>query len=140
MLRRAATTFPFLLLAACASTHPIQPQIAPASLDFANAEQVEVTLKNFDFVPSEVRLQAGRPYELVITNAADGGHDFTAPEFFAAAQIMESDAPLVESGQVDLEGGQSVTVHLVPAEGSYDLVCTHFGHPALGMRGSITVG
>jgi uncharacterized cupredoxin-like copper-binding protein len=128
-----------LFLAGCAMSHPIDPQIAPASTSFANAEKVAVTLSNFDFTPSTIHLKAGRPYALVLTNTADGGHDFAAPEFFAAAKIEAGDAASVAKGEVELEGRQSATVHLVPAAGEYDLVCTHAGHALLGMKGKIVV-
>lgn len=127
------------LLASCATTRPIEPQLAPASVDFAGAERYEVTLSNFEFSPETLRLHAGRSYALVLNDVASGGHDFTAPEFFAAAQIMPGDAALVANGQVDLQGGQSKTVHLVPASGTYDLVCTHTAHALLGMKGKIIV-
>ncbi|MCB2067101.1 MAG: cupredoxin domain-containing protein [Erythrobacter sp.] len=130
---------PIVLLAGCASTHVIQPQLSPASVEYSRAQRVEVTLDNFSFAPADLHLQAGRPIALVVTNAASGGHNFTAPEFFAAAQIMPGHADLVASGQLSLSGGQSVTVNLIPAAGTYRLTCTHLGHAVLGMTGTITV-
>lgn len=127
------------LLAACASSHAIEPRLAPASVDFGGAAEQRVTLENFDFNPREVHLRAGLPYELVLTNTGSGGHDFAAPEFFAAAQIRSGDAPLVAGGEVDVPGGATRTVHLVPSAGAYDLACTHAGHALLGMKGKIIV-
>jgi uncharacterized cupredoxin-like copper-binding protein len=128
-----------LLLSACASVQPIEPRIAPASVSFSGAAEQRIELSNFDFAPREIRLQAGRPYALVLANVASGGHDFAAPEFFAAAQVMASDAALIAAGKVDVPGGGTRTVHLVPHAGTYDLVCTHTGHSLLGMRGRIVV-
>lgn len=127
------------LLAACASTHPIEPQIAPASVDFAAATEQRVELSSFDFTPQQIRLSAGRPYELVLVNVSSDGHDFAAPEFFAAAQVQADDAELITSGNVDLDGGETRRVHLVPGAGTYDLVCTHTGHALFGMTGTIVV-
>ena len=127
------------LLAACAASHPIEPQLAPASVSFGSAEQERVELASFDFSPREIRLRAGRPYELVLSNVSGGGHDFAAPEFFAAAQVKPSDAALVVEGEVEVPGNTTRTVHLVPATGTYDLVCTHTGHALLGMKGKIVV-
>ncbi|MEO6388791.1 MAG: copper-binding protein [Croceibacterium sp.] len=127
------------LLAACVSSHPINPQLAPASLSFAGATMERIAVANFDFTPHEIHLRAGRPYELVLANTASGGHDFAAPEFFAAARIKPGDAPLVADGKVDLPGMATRTVHLVPAAGAYKLVCTHTGHALLGMTGQIVV-
>lgn len=126
-----------LLVGACATTHAVDPQVASTSL--ADAQVVEVKLSNFDFSPSTVRLDAGRAYALHIVNTASGGHDFTAPEFFAASKVAPEDVASVRDGQVELAGGQSATIHLVPSRGTYGLVCTHTGHALLGMKGTIVV-
>lgn len=141
---RAIALIPILgpilgLLAACASTHAIQPQLAPASVNFGSAKAERVELANFDFTPRRIHLRAGEPYELVLANMASGGHDFAAPEFFAAAQIKPSDAPLVAEGKVEVPAASTRKVHLVPAAGTYKLVCTHVGHSLLGMTGTIVV-
>lgn len=127
------------LLAGCASSHAIEPQLASAAVDFTNAQRQQVALSNFDFAPREVRLQAGQPYQLVLTNASSDGHDFAAPEFFAAARVMPADAQGIADGKIDVAPGGTETVRLVPAAGQYDLVCTHTGHALLGMRGRIVV-
>ena len=133
----------FLLVAcaalwSCASTHPITPSVAsPAALD--NAQPVEVRLVSFDFVPSQIRLQAGRAYALRLVNAAGVHHDFTAPEFFAASRVAAADAASIADGQVALMPGQTVVIHLVPGAGTYRVVCTHTGHALLGMKGEIVV-
>ncbi len=138
-MRNIAFLGPIALLAGCASSHPIEPQLAPASIDFGGAAGERVELANFDFTPHEIHLRAGRPYTLVLTNVGSGGHDFAAPEFFAAALIKPDDAALVAEGEIDVPGNATRTVHLVPAAGTYKLVCTHTGHALLGMTGSIVV-
>ena len=138
-MRVVAVLIASAALAACASSHPIEPRLAPASVDFTAAAVQRVELSNFDFNPREIRLRAGRPYTLVLANVGSGGHDFAAPEFFAAAQVRASDAAMVASGKIEVAGGTSEQVHLVPAAGEYDLVCTHTGHALLGMKGRIIV-
>jgi len=138
-MKALSTLAAALLLSACATTHPIQPKLASPAVDFAQANTVEVRLSSFRFTPESITLEAGKPVALHIVDTASGGHDFTAPEFFAAAQIAREDAATVTEGQVELHGGQSATVHLVPAAGTYKLTCTHFGHDALGMSGTIIV-
>lgn len=127
-----------LLLSGCAASHAIAPQLAAQTIDWASAPDVSVELTRFDFAPKELRLAAERPVRLTI-KSGDGGHDFTAPEFFAAARIAPDDAGLVAAGEIDVDGGQSVTVRLIPAKGRFELICGHFGHAALGMTGSIIV-
>ena len=126
-------------LAGCATSHPITPHVESAAGAFDNAAPVEVTLDNFDFTPATIHLRAGRPYRLELHNAAGGGHDFSAPEFFAAARVAPADAAKVAEGEVDMPAGKAVTVHLIPAAGRYKLVCTHLGHALLGMKGEIVV-
>lgn len=125
-------------LSACASTHSVSPAIA-SSTSFSGAQTVEVNLSSFDFTPSEIHFKAGVPYTLHIVNEASGGHDFTAPDFFGAARVAPDDVAQVKNGQIELKGGASATVHLVPAAGTYDLICTHTGHALLGMKGKIVV-
>lgn len=138
-MRLVLATVASAALSACASSHSIEPRIAPASVNFDGAAQQRVELASFDFTPREIRLRAGRPYDLVLANLGSGGHDFAAPEFFAAAQVRSDDAPLVASGKIEVAGNTTRTVHLVPAAGEYDLICTHTGHALLGMRGKIVV-
>ena len=104
----------------------------------AAAEQ-RIELSSFDFTPHELHLRAGQPTTLVLTNVASGGHDFAAPEFFAAAQVQPSDAGLVVDGEIDVPAMSTRTVHLVPAAGTYKLTCTHMMHAMFGMRGRIVV-
>ncbi|KHK90460.1 hypothetical protein LK12_16970 [Novosphingobium malaysiense] len=105
----------------------------------ADAQVVEVELSNFDFTPSTIRLDADKAYALHIVNTASGGHDFTAPEFFAASRVAPEDVASVRDGQVELGGGQTATIHLVPSAGTFSLICTHTGHALLGMKGTIVV-
>ena len=104
------------LIAACASSHAIAQ---------AGAEQ-RVTLSNFDFTPHELHLRAGQPVALVLANVASGGHDFSAPEFFAAARIEPADAALVSEGEVEVPGRSTRTVHLVPATASQSTTIVPF--------------
>jgi uncharacterized cupredoxin-like copper-binding protein len=97
---------------------------------------VEINLSNFDFTPRTLRLRAGEPLVLHLVNTAHGGHNFAAPEFFAAASGVSG--PVVK-GKVELKGNQSVDVRLTPARGHYRLRCTHALHATFGMSGEIEV-
>jgi plastocyanin len=119
----------------------LQIPFAPLAAQPASPEVVTVQLSNFKFSPSELALQHGHAYRLHLVNAASGGHDFSAPEFFAASLVALADRAKVAGGKVRLAGRQSVDVTLTPqAAGSYRLTCTHFLHSGMGMKGHIVVG
>ena len=121
---------PALLLATLV-TSPAAAQ-APAT--------VNVQLANFKFTPNTIVLDHGRPYVLRLANRSSGGHDFTAPDFFAASAIAASDRSLIREGAVEVPGGQVREIHLsAPAPGRYKLKCTHTMHKMMGMSGTILV-
>ncbi len=97
---------------------------------------VEVRLSSFDFTPSNIALTAGRPVILHLVNSGRGGHNFSAPQFFAASTGVSGP---VRGGAVEVPGHQSVDIRLTPSRGSYRLRCTHTMHTAFGMTGTITV-
>lgn len=101
---------------------------------------VEIQLANFRFTPNTIVLDHGRPYVLRLVNVSSGGHDFTAPAFFAAATVTPGDHRWVQEGEVEVPPGQVREIHLTaPAPGSYKLKCTHSFHKVFGMSGRIVV-
>ena len=98
---------------------------------------IEVRLSNFSFAPSAIALTAGRPVILHLVNTGGGGHNFSAPQFFAAATGVSGP---VNRGTVEVRGHQSVDIRLTPARGTYRLRCSHTLHATFGMTGTITVG
>ena len=97
---------------------------------------VEVRLSSFDFTPNEIRLRAGEPVTLHLVNSGRGGHNFSAPQFFASASGVSGP---VRRGAVEVGSHGSADVRLTPARGHYRLRCTHSLHTAFGMTGNITV-
>ena len=90
--------------------------------------------------PRTITLDHGRSYVLRLANVADGGHDFTAPDFFAAANVAPEDRRLVAEGEVEVPPGQVREIRLTaPAPGSYKLKCGRSFHKMLGMSGDILV-
>ena len=100
---------------------------------------VEVRLSSFDYTPGVIRLRAGEAVTLRLVNSSGGGHNFSAPAFFAAAHLLPGANAPVHDGTVEVRSRQAVTVRLVPARGTYRLRCTHTLHSTLGMRGQIIV-
>jgi uncharacterized cupredoxin-like copper-binding protein len=105
----------------------------------AQPATVAVQLSNFKFAPSALHLRAAQPVTLHLQNASGSGHNFSAPQFFAAAKVDPRSAPLIHNGTVELKGHQSADIALVPAAGTYPVKCSHPLHAAFGMKGKITV-
>lgn len=125
------------LLAALAALALAAPSAAQPG--WAQAARITVSLSSFKFAPQTVRLRAGQPVILHLQNTGSGGHDFSAPAFFAAAQVRPEDARRLDRGAVDVGGHESVDIALVPKAGTYPLHCTHTMHSMFGMKGSIVV-
>ena len=118
---------PFLFLAGPAAVAQQAPVVA-------------VQLSNFKFAPSTIVLDHGRPYVLRLANVSGGGHDFTAPTFFAAANVAPGDRRYIAEGEVEVPPGQTRDIHLTaPAAGRYKLKCSHSFHKMFGMSGTILV-
>ena len=115
----------------------IVPASAAAQPAAVQPRTVEVRLSNFDYTPRTIRLAAGQPVVLRLVNSSGGGHNFAAPQFFAAARMI--DAGPLRNGKVEVPSRQTREVRLVPARGRYRLRCTHTLHTAFGMRGEIVV-
>jgi plastocyanin len=114
----------------------LAPAIVHAQPDWSRAQRVEVRLSSFDYDPDTIRLPAGRPVILHLVNTSGGGHNFAAPQFFAAADIASGS---VRNGVVEVPGRQAVDVRLIPARGRFRLRCTHRFHTTFGMSGDIVV-
>ncbi|HET9810502.1 MAG TPA: cupredoxin domain-containing protein [Sphingomicrobium sp.] len=97
---------------------------------------VPVILYSFGYAPGPIALTAGEPVTMVFSNRSGTGHEFKAPEFFAASRILSGDAAESEIG---MEPGQSKSVTLVPSRGTYRVHCGHFFHTQLGMHTTIFV-
>lgn len=107
----------------------------PASAPAQPGAQV-IQVWNFGFAPRPIQLAADRPVTLTVSNQSGSGHDFTAPEFFAAARIIAGAAP---DGRIDLPKHATRTITLIPVAGSYPVHCSHFMHQTMGMSDTILV-
>ena len=121
ILRFAAATALSLALSAPA---PAQP-----------ASQT-ILVWSYGFSPQPIYLRAGQPVTLTFVNRSGSSHDFVAHSFFAYSRILSGD---VKEGEVDLRGGETKSVRLIPRAGSYGAHCSHFFHKQLGMTDRIIV-
>ena len=128
-----------LMVAAAICTSLAGPAATQAT-DWSKAKRIDIALANFNFTPSRIVLRHGEAYVLHFTNAAKGGHDFTAKSFFSLAKVAPRDADKTIKGEVELDGGQSADIRLIaPAAAIYEVHCSHFLHQGLGMKGEIVV-
>ena len=106
----------------------------------AKQGRIEIDMASYKYMPAAITLHHGQTYTLHFVNRSHGGHDFTAPGFFAAAQVAPADRAKVTGGEVELAGGAEVDIHLIaPAPGRYAAHCSHFMHSVLGMKAVIVV-
>jgi uncharacterized cupredoxin-like copper-binding protein len=110
-----------------------QPPAPPA--------MVEVQLANYRFTPEAIVLARGQSYVLRLRNVAGGGHDFTAPAFFAASTVDPADRLWITDGQVEVPSGlvRDIRLRAPDAAGRYKVKCTHAFHAMFGMSGTIVV-
>ena len=95
-----------------------------------------IQLYSYGYNPDPIILTAGQRVTLKFVNRAGKGHDFTAPRFFGSSKIVAGD---VGKGAVELRGGQSASITLVPTAGRYKVHCGKPFHKVMGMRGDIIV-
>jgi plastocyanin len=104
------------------------------------ATPVTITLTDYAFTPGTLELKAGSAYQLHFVNSGSKDHNFSAPEFFAAAQIAPDDQAKAAKGLVGLGAGQTVDITVTPGSaGTFAVECTHFMHKMMGMHGNIIV-
>lgn len=130
-------TYASVVALAAFSTMPASAQQRDAAPE--HVEAITVRLSNFAFTPDHLRLKVGIPVRLKLVNESGGKHDFSAPKFFAASEILPGSF-LFSNGEIDLRSHQTVELTVVPhVPGTYRLECTHFLHSFFGMHGKIDV-
>lgn len=135
------------LLASCTTARePImsaETNKAPASLDWSNAQRINLVLDSFEFRPDHLTFDRGQPYRLHLENHSGSGHNLDAPEFFRTT-ALRSDATaeraIAAGGLVEVPPGGETDIYFVPAEsGHFSFRCSHLLHETFGMVGDITV-
>ena len=121
----------FLPLLLCAAAHA-------QTIDWSKAQPMAVELIDNSFVPDKLTFLHGVAYRLHLENHSKELHEFTAPEFFAAALVRDP-GNLANGGQeVVVQPGAAADVFLVPRKtGTYRLTCAD--HDWDGLVGEIVV-
>ncbi len=89
------------------------------------AREVDITVRDFEIAPNDVRIAAGEAVNLTVRNEGAAPHDFTVPDLGIRVVV----AP-----------GQTKTVGFTASlSGSYETLCTVPGHASLGMVGALIV-
>ena len=88
----------------------------------SSPQLVEVTAKDFSFVPAKLRGAVGAPIEITLKNKGQATHTFTIDEFNVDTEVA---------------AGEKTTVTVLPSEpGEFNYYCRF--HEGRGMRGVIT--
>lgn len=124
----------FAVLACLAFAAP-----AAAQPEWRQAREYEVLLSSFDIQPDPIRLKAGEPLRLRLTNNSTIAHSFNSEAFFRKADVRPRERELTKRGRIEVPAGGSREILLVPAAGRYSARCGNLYHRLVGMRADIIV-
>ena len=102
-------------------------------------------MSEFKFTPSDITLEAGKPYILELVTTGATKHEFTAPDFFPSVawrkvESAESEVKATYSKEVEVFPAKQTDLYLIPIEpGTYELLCEIEGHFEAGMFSTIVV-
>ncbi|MEA5504185.1 cupredoxin domain-containing protein [Halotia wernerae UHCC 0503] len=140
-----------LLLLLCLSFIGVTPAMAAnlsGDLLKQPATKITVNLGNaaneLKFEPNHLKLEAGKRYQLHLTNPSQLKHYFTAKDFADGIWTQKVEAGKVEIKgaihELELKPGSEAEWVFVPLKsGDYSLHCSIPGHTEAGMTGEIVV-
>lgn len=100
-------------VAAAVALLPAHQGNTAAPIDWSTAERVELRMIEYEFVPSQLRLRRDTPYQLHVVNAGKEGHDLTAPDFFSAVLVRNTDLLKAGSTSIFLEPEQTADIYFI---------------------------
>lgn len=151
-----------LALAACQSAVPMMANdaghAAPvvsdtarkkalSEADWKRMESVSLQLRDYGLTPREIRLKAGQPYRLTISNTGSVSHYFNAPEFLRSVATRKAQVPdqaefkadFFTSFEIARRGG-SMELYFIPlVRGTYTAHCHLDGKKHEDVRGTLIV-
>lgn len=111
---------------------------AAVGADWLQAQPVTVTTRDYEFSPRRLVFKRGIAYRLRIDNRGKELHEFTAPEFFKAAEIRDPAVLNADKTEIEVPPGTAKDLEFVAQRrGRYPLRCSD--HDWAGMTGEITV-
>lgn len=128
-----------LFPAACLALSLVAPV---AAAPFRGGRTVQIVMTDHGFRPSTVVLNAGQSYTLRFINSSGRGHDFTSNAFLGAARVSPRDQYVLRHNKVDLDPGQSATLHIVAPRvhgARFEFHSQHLTDAASDMKGNIYV-
>ena len=120
----------------------------PIALADSQVDEIKVSLGNSSgelrFFPSNLQLEAGKPYKLLLDNPSPEKHYFTSKDFADASWTRKVQAGKVEIKgaihELELKPDAEAEWVLTPMKaGTYELHCSIKGHAPAGMVGEIVV-
>ncbi len=120
----------------------------PIALADSQVDEIKVSLGNSSgelrFFPSNLQLEAGKPYKLLLDNPSPNKHYFTSKDFADASWTRKVQAGKVEVKgaihELELKPGAEAEWVITPMKaGTYELHCSIEGHAPAGMVGEIVV-
>lgn len=100
--------------------------------------KIDIIMVDYEFRPDYVTFERGVHYQLHLENHGKETHEFTAPVFFATADIDNPEVLNREHTEVLMQPGDKKDLFFTPTKpGKYDLRCAD--HDWYGMVGGITV-
>jgi uncharacterized cupredoxin-like copper-binding protein len=116
-----------------------------ASVDWSKVQTVSVGMNEYNYLPSSLNFEAGKPYRLHLENTGSKSHTFSSEPFFksiAARRLTTKEgtveAPFIQ--ELVVASGQAADLEFVaPTQGNYPLVCNEPLHEVFGMSGTIHV-
>lgn len=91
----------------------------------AGGDSLTIVATEYEFDPSDVSIPADTAVEITVDNQGIIEHDWTVDELDV---------------EIYADAGDTATVTVTAAAGTYDVYCSIPGHRELGMEGSLTVG
>ena len=117
--------------------------LLPVPVGGAQPAVVSVTMREFMFQPTTIRLAAGQPVRLVLLNRGQLAHQFETAYLHAVPVRVAGDVLSVEAAGLDvtrLNPDGTARLEFIPQHrGRYVFACTIEGHREAGMAGALDV-